>query len=246
MSQPAVDAAERAKFDRMAAEWWEPSGPAAPLHRLNPLRLDYVADMIATQFDRDRRAPRPLSGLHLLDVGCGGGLVAEPMARLGAGVTGVDASEPSIAVARAHAMRMGLDIDYRATTTGALAAEGLGFDVVLALEIVEHTPDPADFVASLGALVRPGGLVVLSTLNRTPASFVKAVIGAEYLLRWLPRGTHDWRRFLTPDELAAQIGVAGLRVVDRCGMVYEPLAGRWRLDPRDLSVNYLLTAEKPA
>jgi 2-polyprenyl-6-hydroxyphenyl methylase/3-demethylubiquinone-9 3-methyltransferase len=246
MADATIDAGEVGKFDRMAAEWWDPDGSAAPLHAMNPCRLDYICAQIAAQFDRDRRADAPFAGLDLLDVGCGPGLVAEPMARLGATVTGVDASEPAIAAARAHAEAGGLAIDYRAATVEALGAEGRGFDVVLALEIVEHTPDPAAFLAALAQVLRPGGLVILSTLNRTPASFLKAIVGAEYVLGWLPRGTHDWRRFLSPDALAGMASAAGLAPVDRCGMVYAPLSARWRLDRRDLSANYLLAAVRPA
>jgi 2-polyprenyl-6-hydroxyphenyl methylase/3-demethylubiquinone-9 3-methyltransferase len=245
MTANTVDAAEVAKFEAMAAQWWDPSGEAAPLHRLNPCRLDYIAAQIAAQFGRDRRAPAPFAGLRLLDVGCGGGLVAEPMARLGADVTGLDASGASVEAARAHAALSGMSIDYRAETAEALAAAGETFDVVLALEIVEHVADRAAFFAALSTLVRPGGLVVLSTLNRTPGSLAKAVIGAEFLLRWLPVGTHDWRKFVTPAELQAAGEGAGLRAVDRTGMTFAPLRGEWRLDDRDLSVNYLMTFEKP-
>ncbi len=245
MDATTVDPAEVAKFERSAAAWWDAAGEAAPLHRLNPCRLDYLAAQIAAQFGRDPRAPAPFAGLALLDVGCGGGLVAEPMARLGAAVTGVDAGETAIAVARAHAAAAGLEIAYRACAAEALVAEGAVFDVTLALEVVEHVADPEALLRALAALTRPGGLVILSTLNRTAASFAKAVVGAEWLLRWLPVGTHDWRRFLTPDELAGAAVRAGLAPVDRSGMVYSPLTGRWRLDGADLSVNYLLTCVRP-
>jgi len=238
-----IDEGEVAKFDRMAAQWWDPRGDAAPLHRLNPCRLDYIAAQIAAPHGRDLSAPAPLAGLRVADVGCGGGLIAEPMARLGAAVTGLDAAQTAIAVARAHAQAAGLTIDYRCATAEALADEGARFDAVLALEIVEHVADVDAFLAAVARLVAPGGLAILSTINRTPASFVKAILGAEYVLRWLPPGTHDWRRFLTPDELAAALTRAGLRPVDRAGMVYAPLTGAWRLDPRDLSANYLMTAE---
>ncbi len=239
-----VDAAEVAKFEAMAAEWWDPRGEAAPLHRLNPCRLDYLRDQIAAQHDRDPRAARPFNGLSLVDVGCGGGLVAEPMARLGADVTGLDASGASVEAARAHASLSGLAIDYRAESAETLAAAGARFDVVLALEVVEHVADVDGFLRALHDLAKPGALVVLSTLNRTAASFAKAIVGAEYVLRWLPRGTHDWRKFLTPEELAAALIRAGLTPVDRMGMVYAPLTGEWRLSPRDLSVNYLTAAER--
>ncbi|ARJ69354.1 bifunctional 2-polyprenyl-6-hydroxyphenol methylase/3-demethylubiquinol 3-O-methyltransferase UbiG [Paracoccus contaminans] len=245
MTQPprsSIDDAEVAKFQAMAAEWWDPAGKFRPLHMLNPVRLDYIAAQIAAEFGRDRRSLRPFEGLRLLDIGCGGGLVAEPMARLGAGVTGADAAEGNIAVARIHAAQSGLDIDYRATTAEALLAGGERFDVVLALEIVEHVADPADFIATCARLLRPGGLLVASTLNRTPQSFAAAILGAEWVMRWLPRGTHDWRRFIRPDELAAMLQAAGLGVVDSAGMVFNPLAWGWSLSARDLSVNYLMTA----
>lgn len=238
----AVDAAEVAKFDRMAARWWDPDGEAAPLHAMNPCRLDWIIGQIAAQFRRRTTDARCLDGLAVLDVGCGGGLVTEPLARLGAVVTGIDASSVAIDVAAAHAAAQGLPIEYRCETIEAMAASGAGFDVVTALEIVEHVPDATAFVAALAAVLRPGGLLVMTTLNRTPASFLKAVVGAEYLLRWLPPGTHDWRRFVTPEALAAAMVSAGLRPVARTGMVYAPLSATWRLDPRDLSVNYAMAA----
>ena len=238
----SIDPAEVAKFQAMAAEWWDPQGKFKPLHMLNPTRLDYVTAQVAAQFGRDRDADQPFVGLSVLDIGCGGGLMAEPMARLGATVTGADAAPGNIAVASLHAQGQGLPIDYRATTSEALAAEGLRYDVVMALEIVEHVADPAAFVATCRDLLRPGGMLIQSTLNRTAKSFGAAIIGAEWIMRWLPKGTHDWRRFITPDELATMTEAAGLRVVDRCGMVFNPLGWSWSLSPRDLSVNYAMTA----
>lgn len=240
-ARTSIDPAEVAKFEAMAAEWWDPAGKFKPLHMLNPARLDYIGDQIAAEFGRDRHEARPFAGLRLLDIGCGGGLVAEPMARLGATVTGADAAEANIATARIHAAQSGLEIDYRATTAEALAAEGAQFDVVLALEIVEHVADPQDFIATCARLLRPGGLLVASTLNRTPQSFAAAIIGAEWVMRWLPKGTHDWARFLRPDELAAMAEAAGVTVVDRTGMVFNPIGWGWSLSKRDLSVNYAIS-----
>lgn len=242
----SIDPAEVAKFQAMAQEWWDPNGKFKPLHMLNPTRLDYVTGQIAAQFGRDLAAPLPFEGLAILDIGCGGGLMAEPMARLGATVTGADAAPGNIAIARLHARDQGLRIDYRATTAEALAAEGRAYDVVMALEIVEHVTAPPAFIATCRDLVRPGGLLIQSTLNRTARSFAAAILGAEWVMRWLPRGTHDWRRFITPDELARMTEATGLAVLDRCGMVFNPLGWNWSLSHRDLSVNYAMTALRGA
>lgn len=237
---------EIAKFDAMAADWWDPDGSMKPLHAMNPCRLDYIADQIAAEFGRPRAGRRPFEGLTLADIGCGGGLASEPMARLGCAVAGFDAAEESLAVARAHAASGGLAIDYRAETAEAAADRGAAFDVVLALEIVEHVADPQAFLDALGRLVRPGGLLIMSTLNRTPESWATAIVGAERILRWLPAGTHDWSKFVTPNELEAMTEAAGLSVVDAQGMVPDPLRGGWRLAERSLRVNYIQTAVKPA
>ncbi|HWL57833.1 MAG TPA: bifunctional 2-polyprenyl-6-hydroxyphenol methylase/3-demethylubiquinol 3-O-methyltransferase UbiG [Paracoccus sp. (in: a-proteobacteria)] len=242
----SIDPAEVAKFEAMAAEWWDPQGKFKPLHMLNPTRLEYVTGQIAAQFGRNRDAASPFEGLSILDIGCGGGLMSEPLARLGATVTGADAAEGNIRVASLHAAQQGLPIDYRATTSEALAAEGLSYDVVIALEIVEHVAEPSEFIATCRDLVRPGGMLIQSTLNRTARSFAAAIIGAEWVMRWLPKGTHDWRRFITPDELAAMTEAAGLDIVDRCGMVFNPLGWSWSLSHRDLSVNYAMTALRAA
>ncbi|MFC5565795.1 bifunctional 2-polyprenyl-6-hydroxyphenol methylase/3-demethylubiquinol 3-O-methyltransferase UbiG [Rubellimicrobium aerolatum] len=238
----SIDAQEVEKFERMAAEWWDPQGKFKPLHLMNPVRLDYIVTRIAAHFGRDRQAERPFSGLRLLDIGCGGGLLSEPMARLGAEVVGADAAARNIPVARLHAERSGLAIDYRHATAEALAEAGERFDIVLNMEVIEHVADPADYLRSVHALLVPGGLHVCSTLNRNAKSYAMAIVGAERVMRWLPRGTHDWRKFITPDELFDLLRGAGLRPVDRMGMVFNPLGWNWRLFERDLSVNYVTTS----
>ena len=240
-----VDAGEIARFEAMAAEWWDPHGKFKPLHMLNPTRLDYIIAQIAAEFGRDRKADRPFAGLRLLDIGCGGGLLCEPMARLGADVTGADAAERNIPVARLHAEQSGLAIDYRHTTAEALAAAGETFDVVLNMEVIEHVADTTAYMAACAALMKPGGIMICSTLNRTAKSFALAIIGAERVMRWLPKGTHDWNKFITPDELAALIAGAGLEQVDRKGFVFNPLAWSWAISDRDLSVNYVTASVKP-
>ncbi len=245
-AQTTIDPAEVAKFEAMATEWWDPNGKFKPLHMLNPCRLDYITRQIAAEFERDLSADKPLAGLRLLDIGCGGGLLSEPMARLGALVVGADAAERNIPVARLHAGQSGLDIDYRHTTAEALAAAGEQFDVVLNMEVVEHVADPLAYLAACRDLLRPGGLHVCSTINRTARSFAMAILGAEYVMRWLPRGTHDWSKFITPDELYALLEQVGLRPVDRKGFVFNPLAWSWSLSDRDLGVNYVTASLRPA
>ncbi|MBK5927520.1 bifunctional 2-polyprenyl-6-hydroxyphenol methylase/3-demethylubiquinol 3-O-methyltransferase UbiG [Rhodobaculum claviforme] len=242
----APDPAEIAKFEAIAAEWWDPQGKFKPLHMLNPCRLDYITAQITGEFDRDPTRPRPLAGLRLLDIGCGGGLLSEPMARLGADVVGADPAARNIPVARLHAQQQGLEIDYRVTTAEDLAAAGERFDVVLCMEVIEHVPDPAVFLAACRDLLRPGGLMIVSTVNRTARSYAMAILGAEVVMRWLPRGTHDWRRFVTPEELSALLRGAGLEPVDRKGMVFDPLGWRWSLSDTDLGVNYAAAAIRPA
>jgi len=239
MSQTSVDAAEVAKFEAIAAEWWDERGTAAPLHRMNPCRLDYVVRQIAAEFDRDRAARAPFAGLRILDIGCGGGLLTEPMARLGADVVGADAAARNIPVAEVHAAQSGLEIDYRHTSAEDLAAAGERFDVVLNMEVVEHVPDPLSYLGACHDLLRPGGLHVCSTINRNAKSFAMAIVGAEYVMRWLPKGTHEWSKFITPDELFDLLGRAGLDPVDRKGFVFNPVTWQWRLSDRDLSVNYV-------
>jgi 2-polyprenyl-6-hydroxyphenyl methylase/3-demethylubiquinone-9 3-methyltransferase len=241
-----IDPAEVAKFEAMAAEWWNPAGKFKPLHMLNPCRLDYITGQIAAEFDRDLTRAAPFTGLRLLDIGCGGGLLSEPMARLGASVVGADAAPRNIPVARLHAEQAGLKIDYRHTTAEDLAAAAEQFDVVLNMEVVEHVPDPLAYLTACQQLLKPGGLMICSTLNRNPKSYLMAIIGAEHVLRWLPKGTHDWARFITPDELYDLIRRAGLDPVDRKGMVFNPLGWSWSLSARDLSCNYVTASVKRA
>lgn len=242
--QTTIDTAEVAKFEAMAAEWWNPNGKFKPLHMLNPCRLDYITSQIAAEFGRDLTAPLPFAGLRILDIGCGGGLLSEPMARLGADVVGADAAPRNIPVAQVHAAQQGLDIDYRHTTAEDMAAAGEQFDAILNMEVVEHVADPLTYLTACQQLLRPGGLMVCSTLNRNPKSYVMAIIGAEHVMRWLPKGTHDWRKFITPDELFDLLRNAGLDPVDRKGFVFNPLGWSWSLSSRDLSVNYVTASIK--
>jgi 2-polyprenyl-6-hydroxyphenyl methylase/3-demethylubiquinone-9 3-methyltransferase len=239
-----VDQDEIARFSRLADDWWDTRGPMAALHKFNPVRLAYIRDRAAGHFGRDPASLDSLAGLRVLDIGCGGGILSEPLARLGATMVGVDPAAKNIAVAQAHAGALGLAIDYRATTAEALAEAGERFDIVLAMEVVEHVTDVGAFIAHTAALVKPGGLLFVATLNRTAKSFALAIVGAEYILRWLPRGTHRWDKFITPAELAVAIEGGGLRVAGETGVVYNLLSDRWQLS-RDTDVNYMVVAEKP-
>ncbi|MBT0957662.1 bifunctional 2-polyprenyl-6-hydroxyphenol methylase/3-demethylubiquinol 3-O-methyltransferase UbiG [Alphaproteobacteria bacterium KMM 3653] len=241
-----IDPAEVDKFQAMAAEWWDPNGKFKPLHMLNPCRLDYITQQIAAEYDRDLKAPLPFQGLRILDIGCGGGLLSEPMARLGATVVGADAAERNIPVAQIHAEQSGLTIDYRCTTAEAMAEAGETFDVILNMEVVEHVADPLGYLTACQQMLKPGGLMICSTLNRNPKSYFVAIIGAEHIMRWLPKGTHEWDKFITPDELYELLGNAGLTPVDRKGFVFNPLAWTWRISDKDLSVNYVTSSLKPA
>ena len=242
--QTTIDPGEVAKFEAMAAEWWDPNGKFRPLHLMNPCRLDYITRQIAAEYGRDLMQPKPLAGLRILDIGCGGGLLSEPMARLGAEVVGADAAPRNIPVAQLHAAQSGLVIDYRFTTAEDLAAAGERFDVVLNMEVVEHVSDPLLYLTACQTLLKPGGIMLCSTLNRNPKSFLVAIIGAEWVMRWLPKGTHDWAKFITPDELYRLISRAGLTPLDRKGMVFNPVSWRWSLSSGDLSVNYVTTSRK--
>ncbi|WP_417605697.1 bifunctional 2-polyprenyl-6-hydroxyphenol methylase/3-demethylubiquinol 3-O-methyltransferase UbiG [Primorskyibacter flagellatus] len=244
-TQTTVDPSEIAKFEAMAAEWWDPNGKFKPLHMLNPCRLDYITSQISEEFDRDLNALRPFEGLRILDIGCGGGLLCEPMARLGATVVGADAAEGNIPVAQVHAQQSGLEIDYRHTTAEAMAAAEEQFDVVLNMEVVEHVADPLAYLTACKDLLKPNGLHICSTINRNPKSFAMAIVGAEYVMRWLPKGTHEWAKFITPEELFELMRKAGLDPVDRKGFVFNPITWQWRLSDRDLSVNYVTASLKP-
>lgn len=238
---PSVDEEELARFARMAKEWWDPRGKFRPLHKLNPTRLGYVRDAILVHFGRAADTRQPYGGLRILDIGCGGGLMCEPMTRLGAEVVGADALEINTEIARRHASEVGLEIDYRATTAEALAAAGERFDVIVNLEVVEHVADVGAYLGACRALIADGGLMIVSTLNRTPQSFLKAIVGAEYILRWLPRGSHDWEKFIKPSELADALDAAGFELKDLEGLIFNPITDRWSRG-RDLGVNYIGTA----
>ncbi|MGO9396374.1 MAG: bifunctional 2-polyprenyl-6-hydroxyphenol methylase/3-demethylubiquinol 3-O-methyltransferase UbiG [Xanthobacteraceae bacterium] len=244
MGAGTVDQDEVARFSRLAGEWWDPRGPMAALHKFNPVRLAYIRDRAAEHFGRDPTKLDSLKGLRILDIGCGGGILCEPLARLGASVVGADPSEKNIAVARRHAAQSGLAIDYRDATAEALAEAGEIFDVVLAMEVVEHVTDVGQFIGRAAALVKPGGLLFVATLNRTAKSFALAIVGAEYILRWLPRGTHQWDKFVTPNELEIAIERSGLRISGETGVIYNLLADCWQLS-RDMDVNYMVLAETP-
>ncbi|MET3662557.1 bifunctional 2-polyprenyl-6-hydroxyphenol methylase/3-demethylubiquinol 3-O-methyltransferase UbiG [Aquamicrobium ahrensii] len=239
-----IDSGEVERFSALAAEWWNPNGKFRPLHKFNPVRLSYIRDQIALRFGRDTHAARPFEGLRILDIGCGGGLLCEPMARLGAQVVGADASATNIEVAKLHAAESGVDIDYRATTAEDLADAGEKFDVVLNMEVVEHVSDIGLFIDKCGEMVKPGGIMFVATINRTLKALGLAIIGAEYVLRWLPRGTHQFGKLVRPDELESALAAAGLGVIDRTGVVYHPLADRWQRS-KDMDVNYMVLAERP-
>jgi 2-polyprenyl-6-hydroxyphenyl methylase/3-demethylubiquinone-9 3-methyltransferase len=240
-----LDAAEVARFKRLASEWWAADGKFRPLHQQGPARLRFIREALVRHFGLPTEDRRPLKQLSILDIGCGGGLISEPLCRLGARVTGIDPTEETIAVARAHAEAQGLVIDYRAVRAEALREAGARFDAVVCLEVVEHVPDVAAFLAMIADLVRPGGLIILSTLNRTWKSYALAIIAAEYVLSWLPRGTHDWQRFVTPDEMKAHLHAAGFEAPRFAGIVYDVLRDEWRINDADLDVNYMAAAARP-
>lgn len=245
MTITSIDRAEVEKFSRLAAEWWDPKGKFGVLHVFNPVRLAYIKEQVTARFARDPYDRRPFAGLRFLDIGCGGGLLTEPMARLGADIVGVDPSERNIATARVHADEQELAIDYRAMTAEDLAAAGETFDVILNMEVIEHVADPQAFTATCASLLKPGGLMFVATLNRTLKSFGLAIIGAEYILGWLPKGTHQWEKFITPEELGSWLAAAGLETLESTGVVYNPFANTWR-PARDMDVNYMMLARRPS
>lgn len=242
-SSPTLDPDEIARFSAMADEWWDPTGKFRPLHKISPARLAYFREQICRHFKRDEKSQEALTGLSLIDIGCGGGLVAEPMARQGAKVTGIDPAEANINAAALHAAATGIEIDYRACRAEDVLATGETFDIVFLLEVVEHVPDVPAFVDMAAKLLAPGGLMILSTINRTGKAFALAIVGAEYVLRWLPKGTHQWNRFVTPDELSNCLCRAGLTAGDTAGLVYNPLRDAWKIS-HDTDVNYFLTAHR--
>lgn len=244
-----INPEEVARFDRFGAQWWDPDGPMQALHKFNPVRVAYLRELLGRHFltegkPRDWRSAKALDGLTILDIGCGGGILSESLAKIGARVTAVDPAHRNIEVAQDHAAKAGLSIDYRCATAEALAGEGAIFDAVLAMEVIEHVNDVDHFLRLASAMVRPGGVLVAATLNRTLKSFAFAIIGAEYVLRWVPRGTHSWSQFVTPQELAEALRAAGLHIKDETGVIYDPIAAKWRLS-HDMDINYIIAASRP-
>ncbi|MCB1516703.1 MAG: bifunctional 2-polyprenyl-6-hydroxyphenol methylase/3-demethylubiquinol 3-O-methyltransferase UbiG [Hyphomicrobiaceae bacterium] len=243
-TQTTINQAELDKFTAMAEQWWDPTGKFKPLHKFNPVRLAYIREVALEHFDRDGTKRRPFEGLSMIDIGCGGGLLCEPMTRLGFDVTGIDAAARNIGIASVHAEQSGLDVDYRATTAEDMVREGRQYDMVLNMEVVEHVDNVPFFLKSCAALVKPGGLLLTATINRTARAFALAIVGAEYVLNWLPKGTHSYAKFLAPEEIASMLKREGLEVKDKCGVTFSPLHNEWSKS-RDMGVNYMLLAEKP-
>ncbi|MEA3533841.1 bifunctional 2-polyprenyl-6-hydroxyphenol methylase/3-demethylubiquinol 3-O-methyltransferase UbiG [Rhizobium sp. CC-YZS058] len=244
-ARTTIDQGEIDRFSALAAEWWNPRGKFKPLHKFNPVRLAYIRDKASAHFGRDPKAPKPLQGLRLLDIGCGGGLLSEPMARMGADVLGADASEKNIRIAQTHAEASGVAVDYRAVTAESLAADGETFDIVLNMEVVEHVSDVDFFLKTCASMVRPGGLMVIATINRTLKARALAIFAAENVLRWLPRGTHQYEKLVTPEEIEGPLGASGMVIAERTGVFFHPLSNAWHLSS-DMDVNYMLLAKRPA
>jgi 2-polyprenyl-6-hydroxyphenyl methylase / 3-demethylubiquinone-9 3-methyltransferase len=242
-AKSTIDQAEVDRFSAMAAEWWDPTGKFKPLHKFNPVRLQYIRDRACRQFNRDPKAHRPLEGLRVLDIGCGGGLLSEPVSRMGANVLGADASEKNIRIAQTHAEQSGAIVDYRAVTAEALAADGEKFDIVLNMEVVEHVSDVPFFIETCALMVKPGGLMFVATINRTFKAAALAIVAAENILRWLPRGTHQYEKLVRPEEIETPLNAAGMLVTDRTGVFFNPLANQWNLS-KDMDVNYMIVAER--
>nr|CAD6432861.1 bifunctional 2-polyprenyl-6-hydroxyphenol methylase/3-demethylubiquinol 3-O-methyltransferase UbiG [Rhizobium sp. Q54] len=243
-AKTTIDQSEVDRFSAMAAEWWDPAGKFKPLHKFNPVRLTYIRDRVSENYGRDPKAHLPLAGLRILDIGCGGGLLAEPVARMGATVVGADPSEKNIRIASTHAAETGTTVDYRAVTAEQLAEAGETFDVVLNMEVVEHVADVDFFMRTCASMVKPGGLMFVATINRTMKARALAIFAAENILRWLPKGTHQYEKLVRPDELEAPLAASGMDVVHRTGVFFNPLQDRWNLSP-DMDVNYMLLAKKP-
>lgn len=244
-ARSTIDQSEVDRFSAMAAEWWDPTGKFRPLHKINPVRLAYIRDKVSQNYGRDPKIHRPLEGLRILDIGCGGGLLSEPVARMGADVVGADASERNIGIAQTHAAQTGVEVAYRAITAEALSAAGETFDVVLNMEVVEHVADVDFFISTCASMVRPGGLMLISTINRTFKAAALAIIGAEYVLGWLPRGTHQYEKLVRPEELEAPLSKSGMEILERTGVFFNPLQNQWNLSP-DIEVNYMMLARRPA
>ncbi len=243
-ARSTIDREEVAQFAALADDWWNPRGKMAPLHKFNPVRLTFIRDRACAQFGRDAKALDSLKGLRILDIGCGGGIVSEPLARLGANVVGIDPANENVEAAKLHMVNSGLSIDYRTMTVEALADSNETFDIIVASEVVEHVADLDFFVHRAAEMVKPGGLMIVTTINRTLKSFTLAIVGAEYILRWLPIGTHRWEKFVTPDELENAIEAGGLQVIEESGIMYDLLHDQWRRS-NDMDVNYMLAAERP-
>jgi 2-polyprenyl-6-hydroxyphenyl methylase/3-demethylubiquinone-9 3-methyltransferase len=243
-TQTTIDQAEVDRFSAMAAEWWSPTGKFRPLHKFNPVRLTYIKEAVCNHFGRDVRDPKALAGLRVLDIGCGGGLLAEPVARMGASVVGADASETNIGIARTHAEQSGVEVDYRAITAEELNSDGEKFDIVLNMEVVEHVSDVPFFIETCAEMVKPGGLMFIATINRTFKAQALAIFMAENVLRWLPRGTHQYEKLVKPEEIETPLNNAGMQVIDRTGVFYNPLSDSWNKS-RDMDVNYMLLASRP-